>query len=62
MGVAMESANKAPVVHLTGLLSKRTVVEGGLETTTDVISYSQVFTENIQHLSDDHKRVFRSNR
>jgi hypothetical protein len=58
MGMAVEGADKAPVVHLLGLFSKRTVVEGGLEMTTDVISCSQVFTKNIQHLSNDHKRVF----
>jgi hypothetical protein len=58
MGVAMEGTNKASVVHLTSLLSKWTVVKGGLETTTDIISHGQIITEDIQHLSDDHKRVF----
>ena len=55
--MAMEGSDKASVVQLTGLLSKRAVVEGGLETTTDVISGSQVYTKDIQHLRDNHKRV-----
>jgi hypothetical protein len=54
MGMAMEGTDKAPVVHLMGLLSKRTLVEGCLEATTDVISGSQVYTKDIQHLCNDH--------
>ena len=61
MGVPMKGADKAPVVHLTGIRSKRTIVEGYLEATTDVITDSQVYTKDIQHLRNDHKRVFRSN-
>jgi len=58
MGVAMERTHKTSMVHLPGLLSKWTVLDGGLETTSDVITCSQVFTKHIQHLCNDDQRIF----
>ena len=62
MCVTMEGANEATVIVLTSLLPKGAVAKGGLEPTANVISDCQVFAEDVQHLEDDGKRVFRSDK